>query len=75
MRFGSIYGHTAVVSHMPVGARCIVEQGCLTAVRITHQRYIDGTALFHGLVVDIIVLVAMTIGSQVKGCCLERCIG
>ena len=75
MCLGGIHRYTAVVTHMAVGTRCIVEQRGLTTVRITHQRYVDGTALLHSLMTDIIILMAITVGSQIKGSSLEWGIG
>ena len=40
----SIYGDTAVITHMLVRTRGDVEKGCLAAIGITHQSDIDGAA-------------------------------
>ena len=40
---------------MAMGSRGEVEQRGLTAVGITHESYIDRTALFHGHVMQVVV--------------------
>ena len=41
---------------MAVGARGVVEERGLAAVRITHQRHVDRAALLHGDMLQEIVL-------------------
>ena len=64
MGLGGIDGDTRVVAHMAMGSRGKVEERGLATVGITHQGHIDHTALLHGLVLDIVVLVDAGIFGQ-----------
>ena len=57
MCLSRINSNARVIAHMSMSTGSIIEQRRLATVRITHQRHIDGSALLHGFVLDIVVLV------------------
>ena len=75
MSLGGIDGYTGVVAHMTVGARGVVEERGLAAVRVTYQCHVDRAALLHGLVVDVVILVTMVIGREPESSRLKGRVG
>ena len=53
MTFLGIDGDTRIIAHSFVCTGCEIEQRCFPAVRVSHQGYIDGSALLHGNSTDL----------------------
>ena len=64
MCLGSIDGDTAVVAHVSVSAAGVVEKRGLSAVRIAHERHVDGSAFLPGSVLQVVILMECRVKSE-----------
>ena len=64
-----VYRHATVVAHMLMGTRDEIEERCLAAVGVSHERHIDVVALADGSVFQLLV------GGRLGGMGVCACVG